>query len=35
MSARITHTRAGTMDHEWLYWDNRELMNQIGLGNQE
>jgi len=21
----------GTMDHEWLFWDNQDFMKQIGL----
>jgi hypothetical protein len=30
--ATIGHWRGGTMDHEWLFWDNQDFMNQIGLG---
>ncbi len=26
------HWKGGTMDHEWLLWDNQDFMNQIGLG---
>ena len=28
----IGHWKDGTMDHEWLFWDNQDLMNQLGLG---
>jgi hypothetical protein len=28
----IGHWRGKTMDHEWLFWDNQDFMNQIGLG---
>jgi SnoaL-like polyketide cyclase len=28
----IGHWKDGTMDHEWLFWDNQDFMNQIGLG---
>jgi SnoaL-like polyketide cyclase len=28
----IGHWKGGTMDHEWLFWDNQDFMNQIGLG---
>jgi SnoaL-like polyketide cyclase len=28
----IGHRKGATMDHEWLYWDNQDFMNQIGLG---
>jgi len=28
----IGHWKGATMDHEWLYWDNQDFMNQIGLG---
>jgi len=29
--ATIGHWKGATMDHEWLFWDNHELMRQIGL----
>ena len=29
--ATIAHWKGGTMDHEWLFWDNHEFMRQIGL----
>ncbi|CAD5372769.1 Ester cyclase [Rubrivivax sp. A210] len=32
--ATIGHWKDGTMDHEWLFWDNQDFMNQIGLGAQ-
>ncbi len=28
----IGHWKDGTMDHEWLFWDNQDFMNQLGLG---
>lgn len=28
----IGHWVNGTMDHEWLFWDNADFMKQIGLG---
>ena len=28
----IGHWKNGVMDHEWLFWDNQDFMNQIGLG---
>jgi hypothetical protein len=28
----IGHWKGGTMDHEWLFWDNQDFMNQIGSG---
>ena len=28
----VGHWKGGTMDHEWLFWDNQDFMNQIGLG---
>ncbi|OLB31742.1 MAG: polyketide cyclase [Acidobacteria bacterium 13_2_20CM_58_27] len=28
----IGHWKGSTMDHEWLFWDNQDFMNQIGLG---
>lgn len=28
----VGHWTNGTMDHEWLYWDNGDFMKQIGLG---
>jgi len=27
----IGHWKSGTMDHEWLFWDNQAFMKQIGL----
>jgi len=30
--ATVAHWKDGTMDHEWLFWDNQDFMNQIGLG---
>jgi hypothetical protein len=31
--ATFSHwTEAGPMDEEYLFWDNQEFMNQIGLG---
>jgi predicted ester cyclase len=30
--ATIDHWTNGTMDHEWLFWDNQDFMNQIGPG---
>jgi len=30
--ATIGHWHNGTMDHEWLFWDNQDFMNQLGLG---
>lgn len=30
--ATIGHWKNGTMDHEWLFWDNADFMGQIGLG---
>jgi predicted ester cyclase len=27
----IGHWKYGTMDHEWLFWDNQAFMKQIGL----
>jgi hypothetical protein len=32
--ATIGHWKSGTMDHEWLFWDNQDFMNQIGLGSK-
>jgi hypothetical protein len=32
--ATIGHWKNGAMDHEWLFWDNQDFMNQIGLGAQ-
>jgi predicted ester cyclase len=29
--ATIAHWKGGTMDHEWLFWDNQDFMKQIGL----
>jgi hypothetical protein len=31
MMTTIGHWKGNTMDHEWLFWDNREFMRQIGL----
>jgi hypothetical protein len=28
----VGHWANGTMDHEWLFWDNADFMKQIGLG---
>ena len=28
----VGHWKGATMDHEWLFWDNQDFMNQIGLG---
>ena len=30
--ATVGHWVNGTMDHEWLFWDNADFMKQIGLG---
>jgi hypothetical protein len=30
--ATIGHWSGSTMDHEWLFWDNKDFMSQIGLG---
>ena len=30
--ATIGHWKGDTMDHEWLFWDNQDFMQQIGLG---
>jgi len=27
----IAHWKNGTMNHEWLFWDNQDFMKQIGL----
>src|SRR5438132_8389392 len=27
----VGHWKNGTMDHEWLFWDNQDFMKQIGL----
>ncbi len=32
--ATIAHWKNGTMDHEWLFWDNQDFMNQLGLGSK-
>ena len=29
--ATIGHWSGKTMDHEWLFWDNQDFLNQIGL----
>lgn len=28
----VGYWKNGKMDHEWLFWDNQDFMNQIGLG---
>ncbi|PZQ47765.1 MAG: polyketide cyclase [Rhodovulum sulfidophilum] len=28
----VGHWKDGTMDHEWLFWDNADFMKQIGVG---
>jgi predicted ester cyclase len=30
--ATIGHWKDGSMDHEWLFWDNQDFTNQLGLG---
>lgn len=30
----IGHWQNGTMDHEWLFRDNQDSMNQLGLGTK-
>jgi predicted ester cyclase len=32
--ATIGHWKNGTMDHEWLFWDNQDFMTQLGLGGK-
>jgi hypothetical protein len=32
--ATIGHWKSGTMDHEWLFWDNQDFMTQLGLGGK-
>jgi hypothetical protein len=32
--ATIGHWKDGTMDHEWLFWDNQDFMSQLGLGGK-
>ncbi|MGY0194317.1 ester cyclase [Leptothrix sp. BB-4] len=32
--ATIAHWKNGTMDHEWLFWDNQDFMTQLGLGGK-
>ena len=32
--ATIGHWKGATMDHEWLFLDNQDFMNQIGLGTK-
>lgn len=32
--ATIGHWKNGTMDHEWLFWDNQDFMAQLGLGGK-
>ena len=34
MDTTLAHWTNGSMDHEWLYWDNQDFMNQIGLGGK-
>ena len=29
--ATIGHWKGDTMDHEWLFWDNKEFLRQVGL----
>ena len=29
----VAHWKGGTMDHEWLYWDNLAFMQQVGLAH--
>jgi predicted ester cyclase len=29
--ATICHWKDDTMDHEWLFWDNKEFLRQVGL----
>jgi hypothetical protein len=31
--ATIGHWQGKTMDHEWLFRDNRDFMKQLGVGN--
>ena len=28
----VGHWKGPTMDHEWLFWDNQDFLNQIGFG---
>jgi hypothetical protein len=32
--ATIGHWKDGTMDYEWLFWDNQDFMKQIGLASR-
>jgi hypothetical protein len=32
LSEKYDYPKNGKMDHEWLFWDNQDFMNQIGLG---
>ena len=32
--ATFGHWKSGTMDHEWLYWDNAAYMTQLGIGTK-
>jgi predicted ester cyclase len=32
--ATIGHWKNGTMNHEWLFWDNQDFMTQLGLGGK-
>ncbi|MCB9795203.1 MAG: ester cyclase [Alphaproteobacteria bacterium] len=32
--ATVSHWEDGTMDEEWLYWDNQSFYAQIGLGGE-
>ena len=27
----VGHWKGATMDHEWLFWDNKDFYTQIGL----
>ena len=29
--ATLGHWKGRTMDHDWLFWDNKAFMKQIGL----
>ena len=29
----LGHWKGGTMDHEWLFWDSKAFMKQIGLAS--
>lgn len=32
--ATMGHWKDGSMDHEWLFWDNQDFMTQLGLAAQ-